>query len=338
MRHLSILGLVVISAAFIIFSCNSGAYQKTKSGLVYRIEKKGNGPKLKYGNYIKFHLKVFLKDSLTFNSYGDMPKFSNVDSVGGGYDITEVFPLLHVGDSVLVVQTIDTILKLMGKTSIDNKTIDSVVPGFKKGDKINYHIVILEKYENVAEYQAAMMKESEAMRMKELAEMEVQKPKDIAEIERYLKEKNINATKTSMGTFVEIIKPGQSPLPDSGKLVSVKYTGMNFKGKKFDSNVDSTFGHTDLLEVALGQMRLIQGFEDGLKLVGKGGKARIYIPSALAYGKRGSPPTIEPNENLIFEIEVVDIKQAPKPQPMPNFNDPNKPTTGDTSKSSSGNK
>lgn len=338
MRHLSILGLVVLSAAVLIFSCSSGAYQKTKSGLIYRIEKKGNGPKINYGNYVKFHLKAFLKDSLALNSYNNMPGFAKVDSLGGK-DITEVFPKLHVGDSVLIIQTIDSYLRLMGKKKIDKKTIDSVFPGMKKGDKITYHVVILEKYDNMISFQEAYqkeleamrvkeLKELEAMRVKELKEMELQKPKEIAEIERYLNEKKISAVKTELGTFVEIINPGQSPLPDSGKIVAVWYTGMTFDGKKFDSNVDKTSRLNSVFTFVIGQMGTIPGFEDGVKRIGKGGKARIYIPSTLAYGKQGSPPAIKPYENLIFEVEIVDITNASKPQPMPGTDNPTK-TSGE---------
>lgn len=332
MRYLSLFGLLIISAAFFLFSCSSEDYIKTKSGLIYKIEKKGTGPQLKAGDIIKFHLKVFFKDSLAFNSYNDMPQFTKVDSLGGRYDITEVFPKLHVGDSVLIIQTIDSILSLMGKKTINNKTIDSVVPGMKKGDKITYHVVVLEKYDNMIAYQEAYQKELEAMRVKEVKEMEQQKPKDIAEIERHLKEKKINAVKTESGTFVEIINPGQPPLPDSGKIVAVWYTGMTLDGKKFDSNIDTAFRHNSVFTFVIGQMGTIQGFEDGVKQIGKGGKVRIYIPSVLAYGKRGSPPTIKPYENLIFEVEIVDISDAPKSQPMPDFDISTEQTPTDSTK------
>ena len=42
----------------------------------------------------------------------------------------------------------------------------------------------------------------------------------------------------------------------------------------------------------------------------------MYVPSTLAYGPQGNPPVIKPYENLIFEIEVVEVKEAPAQQPQ----------------------
>jgi FKBP-type peptidyl-prolyl cis-trans isomerase FklB len=57
-------------------------------------------------------------------------------------------------------------------------------------------------------------------------------------------------------------------------------------------------------------MGSIQGFEEGVKQIAKGGKAKIYIPSMLGYGMQGAPPKIKPYEHLLFEVETLDIQQA----------------------------
>ena len=61
---------------------------------------------------------------------------------------------------------------------------------------------------------------------------------------------------------------------------------------------------------------MIPGFMDGLKQLRLGSKARLYIPSALAYGANGRTPKIKPNENLIFDITVVSLVTSPKNSPM----------------------
>jgi FKBP-type peptidyl-prolyl cis-trans isomerase len=192
-------------------------------------------------------------------------------------------------------------------------------PGFKKGDKIRYYIRIMDVYTSMPLAQAAYEKE-----------IELQKGREIAQIEAYLKQKNIKANKTPLGVYVEMLNQGQLPLPDSGKTVSLKYTGYKFNGQIFDTNVDSSFKHTAPLELVIGQMGVVPGFEDGVKLLGKGGKAKLYIPSMLAYGVQGSGK-IGSFENLIFEIEVLDIKLTPKTNPMPDFN---VPVQGDSTKTS----
>ena len=52
---------------------------------------------------------------------------------------------------------------------------------------------------------------------------------------------------------------------------------------------------------------VIKGWTEALLLMPKGSKWQLFIPHYLAYGARGSPPGIGPNEVLIFEVEVLDI-------------------------------
>jgi FKBP-type peptidyl-prolyl cis-trans isomerase len=75
-----------------------------------------------------------------------------------------------------------------------------------------------------------------------------------------------------------------------------------------------------LLPLQIGGGGTIPGFEDGVKQLSKGAKANLYIPSVVAYGAQGRPPVIQPNQNLVFEIEVVDVtdnRPAPPTAPMP---------------------
>lgn len=65
-----------------------------------------------------------------------------------------------------------------------------------------------------------------------------------------------------------------------------------------------------------GQQGAIQGMLEGVTAFNKGGKGRLFIPSSMGYGPQGSPPAIKPNENLIFDIEIVDVKDAPPQQQM----------------------
>ena len=283
-KHLFLFGTLTL-----LLSACGESFQKTKSGLVYKIiPGKKKGAQVKPGAVIKFHVLVTQKDSVTYDSYGKIPAFAMVDSAARPYDITEIFPKLHVGDSAVVVQLIDSLAKMQG---------GQMPPGMKKGDKITIKLRVLDLYNDIPTAQANYSKE-----------MESQKERDIKEVEAYLKSKNINSIKTPAGAYVEIINKGDGALPDSGKQVSLKYTGTNLKGDKFDSNVDPAFGHTDTFKIVIGQMGSIQGFEEGVKQIAKGGKAKIYIPSMLGYGMQGAPPKIKPYEHLIFEVETLDIK------------------------------
>lgn len=284
---------VAMLAIVVLASCGGGSFKKAKSGLMYKIISDGKGEMLKPGNFIKFNAIVKQKDSVTYNSYGKVPAFTAVDSVGRPYDLSEIIPLMRAGDSAIIVQSADSIAKL---------NMGQMPPGLKKGDKITISIRITKVLADLTAAQADYN-----------TEMTIQKEREFKVIEEYLKSKNVTASKTALGTYVVITEPGTGDKPDSGKQVSVKYTGMSFDGKKFDSNIDTSFGHAQPMTFIIGVPGMSPGFEDGVKQIAKGGKAIIYVPSMLAYGMQGNPPAVKPYENLMFEIELLDIT-VPKPQ------------------------
>jgi len=162
-----------------------------------------------------------------------------------------------------------------------------------------------------AEKEADLVKAQDSV--KAIAQLAI----DAKIIEDFLAKGNIKTQKGEKGTYVEILNPGTGNLLDSTETAGVNYTGKSLEGEVFDSNTDSAFGHKDTLKIAMGQRGgMIPGFLDGLHLLRNGAKARFYIPSSLAYGSNGRTPKIKPNENLIFDIEVVSVAPTPKGSPM----------------------
>ncbi|RYY21429.1 MAG: hypothetical protein EOO36_00765 [Cytophagaceae bacterium] len=139
--------------------------------------------------------------------------------------------------------------------------------------------------------------------------------KDDATIQTYLKEHKLNlqAKKTAGGTWYVITKRGPGVVPQKGQTVSVKYRGTILEtGKEFDSS--AKHGDTPF-EFGLGQGQVIPGWDQGLAVLPKGSKATLYIPSPLGYGERGAGGDIPPNAILSFDVELIDIKGTPTPQP-----------------------
>jgi peptidylprolyl isomerase len=99
---------------------------------------------------------------------------------------------------------------------------------------------------------------------------------------------------------------GASPKP--GQICVMHYTGWLYengqKGKKFDSSVD----RNEPFEFPIGQRRVIAGWDEGVATMKVGGKRTLIIPPALGYGARGAGGAIPPNATLMFDVELLGVK------------------------------
>jgi FKBP-type peptidyl-prolyl cis-trans isomerase len=111
-------------------------------------------------------------------------------------------------------------------------------------------------------------------------------------------------TVTASGLKYVDLRVGDGPSPQVGQRLSVHYKGMLVNGKEFENSYDT--GRPYQFEIGRGTV--IKGWDEGILTMKLGGKRKLTIPPALAYGARGSPPNIPPNSTLIFEVELVDIK------------------------------
>ncbi|MGI4873559.1 MAG: FKBP-type peptidyl-prolyl cis-trans isomerase [Janthinobacterium lividum] len=129
---------------------------------------------------------------------------------------------------------------------------------------------------------------------------------DDAAIQAYLREQHLTtATKLPGGVYYLITKPGTGPVARAGQVVTVRYSGSLLSGKVFDSSAKHG---GQPISFVLGQGQVIPGWDQGLSQLSKGSKAVLLIPSGLAYGKTGSPPSIPANAPLRFEVELLDSK------------------------------
>jgi len=95
-----------------------------------------------------------------------------------------------------------------------------------------------------------------------------------------------------------------------GSTVLVNYTGWFFKplGPKQHGRQFDTSAGRGPLEFKIGAGQVIKGWDQGVAGMKVGGKRTLIIPSELAYGKRGAAGMIPPDADLIFDVELVDVK------------------------------
>ena len=267
-------------------------------GTQYMLVKHGTGTKTPViGDHLEMNVLVHVGDSVLFDSYKkysgqpvafqlQKPKFNGDPAAG--------YAMMMVGDSVVMRVWVDSM-----------KSAKQLLPFMKKGigQQIEYDARLVSIQTDEEAKQAAVEKQAH------------QKETDDKILKEYFAKNNIKATKTASGLYYVTTKEGVGDTPKVHQFVTVNYTGKTLDGKAFDSNVDTTFRHAKPFNFKLGIHQVISGWDEGVALMKKGGKATFYIPSGLAYGLKGSKGKIAPNTILMFDVEVTDIADA-KPSPV----------------------
>ena len=101
----------------------------------------------------------------------------------------------------------------------------------------------------------------------------------------------------------DLIK-GTGPEAKAGQSVTVNYVGVLFNGGK---EFDASWKRSEPFTFTLGQGQVIPGWDKGVAGMRVGGRRELIIPAELAYGKRGSPPTIPPNAPLVFVVDLLGV-------------------------------
>lgn len=89
-----------------------------------------------------------------------------------------------------------------------------------------------------------------------------------------------------------------------GALLLCQYEGFLEDGTKFDSSYD----HGRPFQFVIGSGRVIKGWDQGIMGMKEGGKRTLHVPAHLAYGERQIGQFIKPNSNLIFYVELLEVR------------------------------
>ncbi len=156
---------------------------------------------------------------------------------------------------------------------------------------------------------------------KSTAFMNKLKQQGMAETSAYLAKLKENKAVLELpsGLRYEILTPGKGAFPKPGQLAKVHYTGSFINGQAFDSSAQRGAPEELILqEPSQADPRgVITGMAEGLQKINPGGKIKLHIPPWLAYGDEGVQGGIPPAATLVFEIELLEVKDAPKYVPPP---------------------
>lgn len=102
---------------------------------------------------------------------------------------------------------------------------------------------------------------------------------------------------------IEDIQLGEGKAAVKGALITTQYRGFLEDGSSFDSSYE----RGKPFQCVIGTGRVIKGWDQGLMGMRVGGKRKLWVPAALAYGERGMGTRVPANANLLFEIELLEV-------------------------------
>lgn len=208
-----------------------------------------------------------------------------------------------VDGAALGGQLLSTIKAVSERENL-NMNPEAVFRGLKETfllDSLDY-MSAMQYQQNFAAAQQRASERARERRQEELRNSPeaVQNRNAAADATNRVTRENPNAQVSETGLVYVIENPGEGEKPGANSTVKVKYTGKHLNGEQFDSSNDTP--------ATFALRGVVPGFREGLMLLGKGGKATLYIPGSLAYGLDGQAQAgIGPDEMLVFDVELVDF-------------------------------
>lgn len=294
MKKSILFGLVLLTG---LFGCENdvsgdgGGFKTTESGLKYQFILDQEGPAAVVGNIITFEMELYKnEDSLITSTYetGQTQK-TMLQEPGFSGDLFEGLAMMSAGDSALFEISMDSLFK---------DRMDQMPPFLKGGKFLTYRIKML-KVQTEEEVKAEME-----------AKQEEQKQIDDQKIQDFLSQNGIEAEKTESGIYYVISESGDGQHPEIQNQVTVHYTGKLLNGTIFDSSIPENMPGRQMTgePVTFPLSGVVQGWQEGIPLLERGGSGVLYIPSHLAYGPQSPSPAIPPYSVLIFEVDLIDFK------------------------------
>jgi len=262
---------------------NKLSIKQDPSGIYYNKNKSGKGKMAKAGSFAKIivNAKVIGADREFINTNGEAFDYEvGSGQLGIGFETGLV--QMKEGDKSTIIVPFNLAWGSQGMAQAGVAPYSTLV--------FEVELVKVSTKEQIEKAQAKEMKSAQA--------------KSVAETKKYLRDNKITVKPTASGLYYVQIIEGSGAQAVAGKKVKVHYTGTLLDGTKFDSSLDKGVP----FEFTLGQNEVIAGWDEGIAMMKVGGRAKLVIPSDLAYGPRGSGP-IPPSATLVFEVELIEVAE-----------------------------
>lgn len=106
---------------------------------------------------------------------------------------------------------------------------------------------------------------------------------------------------TASGLQYVVLEPGEGDQPGADSYVTIHQRVLLLNGNV----IGDTFKENEPEEVSMKEM--IEGYREGIMLMKKGARYKLFVPPELAWGKKGTGNKIPPNATLIFDVRLIDF-------------------------------
>lgn len=267
---------------------------KTREGIFYTVDTEGKGALPQNGDYVKIRYVGKLLGGRKFDeSPANEPYIFQLGNrqVVQGWDI--MIPNLKVGTKATIY--------MPAEYGYGNTGIGTIIP---PNTPLVYDIEVQEVM-GAKEFTSHMIDLEDSERKAFYKSLDDRFLQDKIKINEYAIAHKLKVKRTESGISYLITKEGNGDNIKNGDNITMNYEGYLIDDKMFDSNKDKPF------TFKLDEQKIIDGWEEGLKLFNKGSEGYLMIPSKLAYGSsplEEGKINIGANSILIYKVQIVDIQ------------------------------